>query len=726
MIVHHAPFYFLETDHTSYIMRVTEDGILQHVYYGKKVSCDDFSFYSIYRSWANDPMFYGKNGNLSLNAFPQEYPTFGRGDYRQPALVVEDGKGRRINHLSFVGHELAEGRCMLPGMPCLDRDLTDVQTLIITMDDEVTGARVKLYYVVFPHEDIISRYTEVTNPLTEALFIHKADSISVDLERQELDFITLEGAHMRERHIARRRVCQGITSIESRRGTSSAMINPFAALADAETTENAGDVYGFAFVYSSDFKISAEGNQMKQTRMQVGLNPETFCWKLMPGESFTTPEAWMTFSSQGFGAMSRNFHRVCRSHLGNSARKDLRHPIIVNNWEATYFDLNEEKLERMIKASSGLGIDMFVLDDGWFGKRDLDNCSLGDWYTCVRKLPRGLSYIADVCKENGMQFGLWFEPEMISKDSDLYRAHPDWCIHCPGVEPRESRWQLMLDMSRPEVVDNIYDQMAKVLSEADIRYIKWDYNRNITDNGSVSLPADRQLEHTHRQMLGVYSLIQRLTENFPHVFFEGCSGGGGRFDFGMLYYMPQTWTSDVSDAMDRLKIQYGTSFVYPPTSMVGHVSAVPNHQTGRVTPFQTRGEVAQICSFGYELDIGALTDGERELIKEQTAHHRELEPLIVDGEFYRLLSPFAGDICAWELVARDYSRAYVMAAFPVTCAAPAFRYLQLQGLDPNAKYRVKQLDVTVSGDTLMHAGLPLKKPFGDYMTMAFDLIRVDD
>lgn len=723
MIVYNAPFFFLETEKTSYIMRVTEDNILQHVYYGKKVSRDDFSFYTIHRPWPNDPMLYGKNGNVCLNALPQEYPTFGRGDYRQPALIVEDGRGRRINHLSYVEHELLSGRPMLPGLPCLDRNTEDVQTLVVTMTDEVTGAQVKLHYVVFPHEDIISRYTVVSNPTAEALYLHKADSLSVDLERPDLDLITLEGAHTRERHIARRRVCQGTTSVESRRGTSSAMLNPFAALADGETTETSGDVYGFAFVYSSDFRIAAEGNQMKQTRMQVGLNPETFCWKLMPGETFTSPEALMTFSSEGFGVMSRNFHRVCRSHLGNSARKDLRHPIIINNWEATYFDFTEEKLEKMIQNSSGLGIDMFVLDDGWFGKRDLDRCSLGDWYTCVRKLPRGMQHIAKVCQENGMQFGLWFEPEMISKDSDLYRAHPDWCIHCPGVEPRESRWQLMLDMSRPEVVDNIYDQMAKILSEADIRYIKWDYNRNITDNGSQSLPADRQLEHTHRQMLGVYALISRLTENFPHVFFEGCSGGGGRFDFGMLYYMPQTWTSDDSDAIDRLKIQYGTSFVYPPISMVGHVSAVPNHQNGRVTPFQTRGDVAQICSFGYELDIGALTEEERELIKQQTAHHRELEPLIVDGEFYRLLSPFSGDICAWELVSADCSRAYVMAAFPNTCAAHASRYLCLQGLDPKAKYHVKQLDVTLSGDTLMHAGLPLKKPFGDYMTMTFDLIK---
>lgn len=726
MIVYNAPFFFLETEKTSYIIRLTDEGLLQHVYYGKKVARDDFSYYTLHRCWAFDPVVPGKNGPVSVNALPQEYPTFGRGDYRQPALIVENGKGRRINFLTYVQHEQCAGRPLLPGLPCLNENTQNVQTLIITMEDEVTGALVKLHYVVFPEEDIISRYSVISNPTEEPLYLQKADSISVDFERSGFDMLSLEGAWARERYIARRRVCQGTTSIESRRGSSSAMLNPFAALADTQATETSGDVYGFAFVYSSDFRILAEGNQMAQTRLQVGLNPETFSWKLMPGESFSTPEALMTYSSEGFGRMSRNFHRVCRSHLGNSARKDLRHPIIVNNWEATYFDITEEKLENLIKSSSGLGIDMFVLDDGWFGHRNLDNSSLGDWYVFAEKFPNGLQHIANLCKENGMNFGIWFEPEMISEDSDLYRAHPDWCIHCEGLEPRQSRQQLVLDMSRPEVVENIFRQMAGILDSCDIRYIKWDCNRNITDNGSGTLPADRQLEHTHRQMLGVYELMRRLTESYPHVFFEGCSGGGGRFDFGMLYYMPQTWTSDDSDAVERLKIQYGTSFAYPPNSMVGHVSASPNHQTARSTSFATRGEIAQICSFGYELDIGALTENEREQIKRQTAHHRELEPLIRDGEFYRLLSPFSGNICAWELVSADRSRAYAMAAFQNTMANPTAQYLRLQGLDPGAKYLVKQLGITLSGDTLMNAGLPLVMPFEDHAVVAFDLICQED
>lgn len=725
MIVYNAPFFFLETAGTSYIMRLTEEGLLQHVYYGKKVPRDDFSYYNIHRRWAFDPLIPTKDGLDSVNALPQEYPTFGRGDLRQPALVIEDFRGRRINFLTYCGHVLREGRETLPGLPCLNENLQDVQTLVVTLQDEITHAVIELHYVVFPQEDVISRYSVVKNPTDAPLYLRKADSLSIDFERANFDFISLEGAWARERYPARRRVCQGTTAIESRRGSSSAMLNPFAALADAEATETSGEVYGVAFVYSSDFRILAEGNQMENTRLQVGLNPETFSWKLEPNGSFTTPEALVTYSAAGFGPMSRNFHRVSRSHLGKSARKDLRHPIVINNWEATYFDITEEKLEKLIRDSSGLGIDTLVLDDGWFGHRDTDCSSLGDWYVFAEKFPHGLQYIADACRAHGMRFGIWFEPEMVSPDSDLYRAHPDWCIHCEGFEPRQTRQQLVLDLSRPEVVDNIYAQVAKILSECDITYVKWDCNRNTCDNGSGTLASDCQLEHTHRQMLGVYELMRRLTENFPHVFFEGCSGGGGRFDFGILYYMPQIWTSDDSDAVERLKIQYGTSFAYPPASMVGHVSACPNHQTDRSCSFATRGEIAQMCNYGYELDIGRLSEEERGQIAAQTAHHRVLEPLLRDGEFYRLLSPFAGNFCAWELVARDRSRAYVMAARQTPAPNPTAHYLRLQGLDPEASYLVEQLGLTLRGATLMNAGLPLQMPFESYPVVAFDLVRTE-
>lgn len=724
MITYQAPFFYLETENTTYAMRLTVDGVLSHVYYGKKIRRDDLSYFVLDRSIGFTVYTEGKEGLYSNDLLAQEYPTFGCGDFRTPALVIEGAQGRRINSLLYKSHEIMNGREPLVGLPHLNTELSGVQSLVITLADEVTGAEVKLHYVVFPDCDVISRHAVISNPTDTSMQIRRADSLSLDLPRADMELLTLQGGWARERHIARRPVCQGTTTVESRRGSSSAQLNPFAALLEKTADETSGEVYGVSFVYSSDFRISAEVTQTDKTRVQVGLNPETFSWKLESGESFTTPEALMTFSCEGLGKMSRNFHRACRTHLGKSAQKGLRHPLVINNWEATYFDINEERLEKIIENSSGLGIDTFVLDDGWFGHRDFDDKALGDWYVFAEKFPHGLQHIAQKCKEHGMNFGLWFEPEMVCANSDLFRAHPDWFIHCDGMRPHVSRTQYVLDMSRPEVVENIYGQVSKMLRECDISYVKWDCNRHTTDNGSAALPADRQGEHTHRQMLGVYELMRRLTEDFPHVLFEGCSGGGGRYDFGILYYMPQIWTSDDSDAVERLKIQYGTSLVYPPASMVGHVSACPNHQTDRITPFATRGEVAQMCNYGYELDIGRLSEDERAQIIEQTKRHRMLEPLIAEGEYYRLLSPFDGAFCAWELA--TVQRAYVMVAQQRPLPnSPTYR-LRLQGLDPQARYRVEQLDLTLGGDTLMNVGLPMHMPFSAYPVLTFDLIRVEE
>ena len=437
-----------------------------------------------------------------------------------------------------------------------------------------------------------------------------------------------------------------------------------------------------------------------------------------------TPEALLTFSDKGFNGMSQNFHEICRRQLGKSADRSMRHPVIINSWEAMYFDITEEKLRQFAQDSKDLGIDVLVLDDGWFGHRDRDNSSLGDWYVDKRKFPNGLKPVIDACHENGMDFGIWVEPEMISADSDLYRAHPDWAIHCDDLAPIESRWQLVLDMARPEIVDYIYEKIAAILAENDIAYVKWDMNRNLTDNGSAFLPAHRQKEHTHRYMLGVYDLMDRLTKRFPHILFEGCSGGGGRFDFGILYYMPQFWTSDNSDAIQRLKIQYGTSMVYPPESMVAHVSACPNHQNGRVTPFETRGEAAQMCSFGYALDPGKLTDAERAAIRQQIRKHRRLEFLTQNGDFYRLVSPFETEECGWQMVSKDKKESYVMFCFTLGTTNDRYGYLRLEGLDPDGKYEVAPLGVTLTGATLMNAGLPLRYFEKDFVAVSFELKQV--
>lgn len=724
MICYKEPFFYLNTDNTSYVMRVLPNNTLQHIYYGASVSQDDFSYYNLFKDRAFSPLVSMGNIQTSHDTMPQEYPTFGRGDYRHAALRVEGENGRSINELKYKGYEKHTGKPRIPGMPQLDVNTEDVETLAITLVDDVVGFEVVLYYSVFEKEDIISRTVKVINTSKQAIQIRNIASLSVDFETADFDFISLQGAWARERHVSRREVCQGTTSVESRRGSSSHQMNPFVALSGKHTNEHQGDVYGFTLIYSADFKALAEVNQFDNTRLQIGMNPETFSWKLAPGEAFMAPEALMTYTCDGLNRMSQNFHQVCRNHLGKSADQSIRHPIVINNWEATYFDMSDEIIKQFISDCKGLGIDTFVLDDGWFGERNDDTSSLGDWFVNKAKFKNGLHNVVDWCHKCGMKFGIWFEPETISRNSILFEMHPDWCIHCEEVSPIESRNQLVLDMSRSEVVDNVYEQMAKIIEEYDVSYIKWDFNRHITDNGSATLPADRQLEHTHRYMLGVYSLMQRLNDAFPDVFFEGCSGGGGRFDFGILYYMTQIWTSDDSDAIERLKIQYGTTFVYPPSSMVGHVSACPNHQTGRTTSFDIRGEVAQMCNYGYELAVGKLTEEEKDKISLQIERHRELESLVQRGTFFRLNSPFEGDVCAWEMVSEDRTKAYVCTTFKTALPNAKACYVKLHGLEPKSKYYIKQLGIVVSGDTLMNAGIPVVMPDAlEYACMAFDLMK---
>lgn len=722
MIINKENFFYLETEHTSYIMRVLSNGVLQHVYYGGKIPHEELGYYHLMMEGMMASPIYLDDSVTSLDTLPQEYTTGGRGDFRQPALILEGVDGRRVNELVYVSFEILNGRPKLCSLPHLDVDTEKIQTLALTMKDKITGVSVVLYYSVFDKEDVISRYVAIHNDTKETIQIRKAASLSVDFEAKEFDFISLKGSWARERSVSLQPISHGEVSISSRRGTSGHQLNPFAALAEKNTKEDAGEVYGFALVYSADFQISAEVSQYDDIRMQVGINPDTFSWKLQAGETFMTPEALMTYSADGFGRMSRNFHNVCRNHLGKCADKTLSHPIIINSWEAMYFQMSDEKIKKFIEDCQGLGIDTFVLDDGWFGHRDDDTSSLGDWFVNKNKFKDGLHGVVDCCHEHGMKFGIWFEPEMISKNSILFEQHPDWCIHTDKAEPLESRHQYVLDMSRSEVVDNIFEQMAEIIEEYQVSYIKWDFNRNLMDVGSAMLEADSQREFTHRYMLGVYQLMERLNDRFPQVFFEGCAGGGGRFDFGILYYMPQIWTSDDSDAIERMEIQYGTSFVYPPSAMVAHVSSCPNHQTVRTTPFETRGEVAQMCNYGYELNVGSLTTDEKDMIREQIIRHKELEPLIREGDFYRLRNPFEQSVCAWELVSDDKKRAYVFVGFLDTHQNEKGEYIRLQGLEKEYRYYIKQLDITVSGETLMNAGVPLRYPTEEYVTRVFDLI----
>ena len=715
--------FYLETEHTSYVIRILPNGRLMHSYYGAKIPQEDMNCYLLDRERIISPKINGE-GYFSDDVILQEYPTAGRGDFRKPAVVVETASGRWNSELEYCSYEILKGKPEMEGLPQLCGTTEECETLKLVLCDKAAGYEAILYYSVFADVDVIARHTEIKNVSEKAIRIQSVASACFDMPQRDYEMLTLEGGWAKERSVERYPLHHGISSIESRRGSSSHMLNPFAALVSAGANEELGEVYGFSFVYSGDFQICTELGQGNDIRVMVGMNPETFSWKLEPQEQFVSPEALLVYSAQGLGGMSRCYHDACRKYLGRYNATCKQRPIVVNCWEAMYFDLSEQKLIDFMKDCKGLGIDTFVMDDGWFGNRNDETTSLGDWQVNLDKFPNGLETVIAACHENGMQFGIWLEPEMISPESRLYKTHPDWCIHDGNRDAIKSRHQLVLDMARPEVVEYIYNTVATLLTQYDISYVKWDMNRNITDNGATWLTPECQKEHSHRYILGVYRLMERLTTDFPHVFFEGCSGGGGRFDFGILYYMPQIWTSDCSDAIERLKIQYGTSMVYPPAAMVGHVSVCPNHQTGRNVPFQTRGDVAQMCNFGYELHIGLLAEEERTMVLEQTAYHKQIESLILQGDFYRLLNPFEGNMCAWQLVSKDKRKSVV--TFVNKLAGPNDNpvYLRLQGLSSEKQYCVEPLGVVLSGDTLMHAGIPFLLQQGDFMSCVFNLVQV--
>lgn len=713
--------FYLETEHTSYIILVLKNGILSHRYYGTKIACDTMDFYHLNYCRVLSPYHGDDPDKISPDCVAQEYAFYGTGDFREPSVIAQTPDGRNLGFFVYASHRIFAGKSYIPGLPQLEPGKNEAETLEITLTDSVVGLDLVLSYTVFAKEDVIARHTTIINHSNEPIYLKRAASLCVDFENGSHEMLTLHGAWARERHIDRYPLHYGTSVISSSRTASSAQLSPFAAILSPDATETAGNVFGFTFVYSGDFRISAEVNQGASTRITVGLNPETFSWKLDIGESFVTPEAWMTFSDCGLIEMSHHFHDVCRNYLGRSADKNLHHPIIINSWEAMYFNLTEEKIIRFIKSCNGMGIDTFVLDDGWFGNRNDDSSSLGDWVVNTDKFPNGLHKIIETCRLNNMKFGIWFEPEMVCRNSKLFSEHSDYCIHAQNRVPCESRNQLVLDLSRNEVVDYVYDMMAKILDEYDISYIKWDMNRNITDNGSELLQPNCQGEHSHRYVLGLYQLMNRLIQNYPNVFFEGCSSGGARFDYGILYYMPQIWTSDDSDAVERLKIQYGTSIAFPPASMVGHVSACPNHQTGRITPFSTRGDVAQMCNFGYELDIESLSNEEKNQISVQTKKHREIEDMILSGSFYRLISPFDSDFCAWQFVSKDYKRSYVTVTIQRFTPNIEGFYLRLQGLVPNNTYYIEELNTTLHGSTLMYAGIPIYESLHDFKTITLTL-----
>ena len=717
--------FFISTANTTYVAAVVDGKYLCHAYYGKKLKPADITFALRTDQAPYVPSVNERETNSFLDCAPFEFSQTGMGDYRESAFCMRNADGYRVSDLEYQGYKIIEGKPKLDGLPATWGSETDCQTLEIELRDCASGVVVKLYYSAFEDVDAITRYVRVYNDGNVNVYLEKVLSASFDMDDRNFEVMGLFGSWARERHIQRMPVGYGRQNIASFRGESSHQEHPFMALVTPETTEDAGEVYAMNFVYSGNFLAQIEKNQFDMLRMSMGINPEGFEWQLKPGEEFIAPEVVMVYSDKGLGKMTRIYHDLYRKHLIRSKYLYEKRPILINNWEATYFDFDEKKLIDIANEASALGIEMLVMDDGWFGHRDNDDSSLGDWQVNESKLKGGLAYLVDEVKKTGMKFGIWFEPEMISPDSKLFENHPEWAIQIPGYKITKSRAQYVLDLSRPEVVDAVYDMISKVLKSADISYVKWDMNRQLTTLGSLKLPSERQGELCHRYMLGVYELEERLVNDFPDLLLENCSGGGARFDPGMLYYSPQIWCSDDTDAIERLAIQEGTSLVYPLSCIGAHVSVCPNHTVGRNTPFETRGHVALAGTFGYELDITKLSDEDKALVKEQISLYHKHYHLISCGDYYRL-APYSDNHLydCYMVVDKEKKHALVTYVQVLARANAKSRFVRLKGLAPDRRYMVG--DCIFSGDVLMNIGIRFDAEFGDYQSKLLEISEVDD
>jgi alpha-galactosidase len=706
--------FHLRNDWLSYVVGVHENGALGQLYLGPALARG-----RSYRHLIPDE-FRGFSNRLG-DPVPLEYPTAGSGDYRIPAIALEHADGSTVLDLGYVGHRIVRGKPAATGLPATYVENDDeATTLEVDLADVPTGTAVTLSYTVFRDVPAVARSARIRNDGTRTIRLGCAMSASLDLPDSDWELVHLSGTWARERHLRIRRLEVGHQSISSPRGSSGHQHNPFLALQRVTTVEDAGEAIGFSLVYSGNFLAEAEVEPFGTTRVRIGIDPETFGWTLEPGAAFDTPEAVIVYSDAGLGALSDAYHRLYRERLARGAWRDRLRPVLVNNWEGTYFDFTEERLLAMATVARDVGIELFVLDDGWFGRRDSDNSSLGDWFVDRRKLPGGIDGLARRVEALGLRFGLWIEPEMVSERSELFAAHPDWAIGVPGRARTEGRQQYVLDMSRPEVVDHLFAVLSDLLGGAPISYVKWDMNRYITEPYSIALPPERQGEFFHRYILGVYALYERLTRAFPEILFESCAGGGGRFDPGLLAYAPQAWTSDQTDAIERLAIQWGTSLVYPLSSIGAHVSAVPNHQVGRITPLATRAAVAFFGVFGYELDTTALTEDECRQVSEQVEFYKAHRDVLQRGRFVRLRGPFEGDgnETAWMAISGDARRGIVGFYQALNRPVPGPDRLRLRGLDRRLSYRVSAWPAGTDelaranegvrgGDELMQAGLLL-------------------
>ncbi len=719
----------LDTPNTSYVFGIEDDyGYLIHYYYGRKLSDDNLEYLSRMHEGAVLPSVNPKDKNSFLDFAPFEYPTGGIGDYRHHALEILTAEGTISSEPGYVSHEIYRGKKALSGLPATFGSESSCESLEIITEDKIIGLRIVLTYSVFNDTDAITRSVRVENRNADGkqIYITKIMSTCLDVDNKNFKLLTLHGSWARERRMEYRTIGHGSQGVFSTRGESSHQEHPFMALTTSNITQTEGEVYGFNFIYSGNFEATADLSQFDSVRAMIGINQYNFKWKLEAGDSFTAPEAVMVYSANGLGNMTRSFHNLYRNHLIRSPYLHKQRPILINNWEATYFDFNTEKLLSIARKAHECGIEMLVMDDGWFGNRFDDNRALGDWDVNTEKLPGGLKYLVDEVNKIGLKFGIWMEPEMVSPDSNLYRNHPDWAIKIPGRAPGYSRNQLVLDITRPEVFEYVWSCIEKTLKSANIAYLKWDMNRQLADLYSAELPADRQGELYHRYVLAVYELQERLVKTFPDLLLENCSGGGARFDPGMLYFSPQIWTSDDTDAIERLKIQEGTALIYPLSCMGAHVADCPNHTVGRTTPFATRGHVALAGTFGYELDITKISEENRNEIPGQVEMYHKYNDLVREGDYYRLASFSENGLYdAWMVKSLDEKEILVTYVNVMRLANYKSRHICLQGLDASKRYKDEETGMIYAADTLMYAGIPVDHMWGDFSSKLIHLTEIE-
>lgn len=707
----------LTTAHTTYQMQADAQGYLLHLYYGARTAGEmDYLLNYGDRGFSGNPNSAGSDRTYSLDALPQEYPSLGTGDFRNYALNIENADGSQCCNPVYITHEIAAGKYTLKGLPFVRAEENEAETLKIILEDPVTKVELHLLYGVLEKEDIITRSVIIKNAGKAPVTVKKAQSACLDFLHGDYDLIKFYGRHAMERNMERMPVSHESTRIGSRRGTSSHQYNPGVILAGKNTNEDSGSCYGMLFVYSGNFLVEAEKDQYDQTRIQMGLTDELFAYPLEAGAEFIAPEVILSYTNKGLSRLSQQYHHCIMNHICQGKYVHANRPVLINSWEAAYFDFTGDTIVELAKEAKALGIDMVVMDDGWFGKRNDDNSSLGDWYVNEEKLGGTLTKLIERVNAEGVKFGIWIEPEMVSEDSDLYREHPEWAITIPGRKPVRSRNQLVLDFSRKEVRDEIFKRICAVLDQGNVEYIKWDMNRSLADIYAPNV--------TYDYVLGVYDFLEKLTNRYPDILIEGCSGGGGRFDAGMLYYTPQIWCSDNTDAINRTRIQYGTSFFYPVAAMGSHVSAVPNHQTGRVTSMHTRGVAAMSGTFGYELNPALLNAKEKAEIRAQLAQYREYRELIREGDYYRLSNPFQDNFAAWMVVSDDRSKALVSVIRLTAEANPPAAYVTLKGMEEDAFYREKTTGKVYPGAALMEAGILLPAAVSEYEAYQIALERV--